>query len=32
MKGFVNSFMKAFGLIAVGILVFYMVVFITGWI
>lgn len=32
MKGFVNSIMKAFGLIAVGILVFYMVVFITGWI
>lgn len=32
MNGFLNGIMKAVGFIVVGILAFYLVVFLTGWI
>lgn len=31
MNGFFDGILKALGFIAVGILVFYLVVFLTGW-
>lgn len=31
MKSFVNGVLKAVGFIVVGILAFYLVVFLTGW-